>query len=82
MNRSKRFKSIWQISKLIVLIVGFISLTVCSEKPQQKKVYKIGILCGLDYLTNVIDGFKTDMTGLLAQRSGKHPWTGCSAQAP
>ncbi|MBN2009016.1 ABC transporter substrate-binding protein [candidate division KSB1 bacterium] len=47
-------------SKCVVLLL-LLSLINCQQNPQQQKVRKVGILCGLDYISNVIDGFKTGM---------------------
>jgi putative ABC transport system substrate-binding protein len=64
MNFSKRIKSKWQTSFLIFLFVVYVFLSSCGKKPQNEKVYNVGILCGLDYISEIIDGFKAKMTEL------------------
>jgi putative ABC transport system substrate-binding protein len=45
-----------------LLVAACISLNSCSEK--KTKVYKVGILCGLDYIGAIPDIFKSEMTEL------------------
>ena len=63
MNRTKQANSIQQTLVLILFTMIFVFLIGCGEKAQEK-VYKVGILCGLDYITILHDGFKTKMTEL------------------
>lgn len=34
------------------------------EEAEEEKVYRVGILCGLDYIVDIIDSFKEGMAGL------------------
>jgi putative ABC transport system substrate-binding protein len=45
-----------------LLVAACISLNSCSEK--KTKVYRVGILSGLDFFANTTDGFKEKMTEL------------------
>jgi putative ABC transport system substrate-binding protein len=45
-----------------LLAAACISLNSCSEK--KTKVYRVGILCGLDYIVGITDSFKDKMTEL------------------
>ena len=47
---------------LILLALACVLLNGCSEK--QKKVYRVGILCGVDFFADTADGFKTKMSEL------------------
>jgi hypothetical protein len=60
MNLSKQAKSVQQMLILALLVVVFMFLSGCGEKVQ-KKVYKVGILCGLDYIGAIPDIFKPEM---------------------
>jgi len=62
MDLSKQIKSVQQILILILLVAVCVSLVSCSEK--KPKVYRVGILCGLDYIANIPDSFKSKMTEL------------------
>ena len=55
MNLSKHNNSIQLIILLILLTMSFI-LSNCGGRTQ-KKVYKVGILCGLDYISILPDVF-------------------------
>jgi putative ABC transport system substrate-binding protein len=47
---------------IVILLIAGLFLSGCgAEKP---KVYRVGILSGLDYFVNTIDGFKSKMTEL------------------
>ena len=63
MNLSKRAKSVQQMLILTLLVVVCIFLSGCGEK-KQEKVYKVGILCGLDYIGAIPDIFKPEMAKL------------------
>ena len=63
MNLNKRAKSLQRTLFPILLSMSFLFLSSCGEK-EQKKVYKVGILCGLDYIAILSDGFKSKMTVL------------------
>ena len=38
------------------------SIVNCSKNSQENKTFKIGILCGLNYIVEIVDGFKSKMT--------------------
>lgn len=56
--KSKFFKG---LSLALILIIGLLS-GAC--KTQEKKVYRVGILCGLNFIAEITDGFKEKMTEL------------------
>lgn len=60
MNTGKSYRN--KISLIIsgILLVSVFSL-VCCSKP---KVYRVGVLCGLNIIAEITDGFKTRMTEL------------------
>jgi putative ABC transport system substrate-binding protein len=43
------------------VVVFALLLSGCAQKP---KVYRVGILCGLDFLVDTVDGFKAEMVEL------------------
>jgi putative ABC transport system substrate-binding protein len=46
---------------VLLLFIILISLFQCSK---ESKVYRVGVVCGLDYFENTIDGFKEKMRDL------------------
>jgi len=62
MNLSKQIKTMQQMLVLIMLIVGCAFLSGCGKK--KPKVYRVGILCGLDYIGAIPDIFKPEMAKL------------------
>lgn len=48
---------------IIIFLLVVLLLSGCVEK-QEEKIYRVGILCGLDYMADTADGFKSEMTGL------------------
>jgi len=50
-------------SALILAIVLALLLSACGQT-QTPKVYRVGILCGLDFFASTVDGFKAKMTEL------------------
>lgn len=64
MIQNKRITVWYQMLALILFVVFCVLLSGCGEKAQKKKVYHIGILSGLHYISNVADGFKAGMTEL------------------
>jgi len=64
MNLNKRIKSKWQTPFLIFSFAVCIFLSSCNKKTQNKKVYRVGILCGLNYIADIVEGFKEKMTEL------------------
>jgi putative tryptophan/tyrosine transport system substrate-binding protein len=63
MSQTRQANSIRQILFLILFTMNFVFLNGCGEKAH-KKAYKVGILCGLDYIAVLSDGFKAKMTEL------------------
>ena len=63
MNLSKHMKSIQRMLTLILVVLVFVFFNGCGEKAQEK-IYKVGILCGLDYIAIIPDNFKAKMTEL------------------
>lgn len=63
MNKKKDIKSVIQTLILILLGLSFLLFNNCGNKIHNK-MYKVGILCGLDYITVVSEGFKEKMTEL------------------
>ena len=47
--------------RIILLILVCVILSGCGR---QEKVYRVGILCGLEFFTEIVDGFKEGMTNL------------------
>ncbi|MDD5064080.1 MAG: ABC transporter substrate-binding protein [Phycisphaerae bacterium] len=62
MNLSKQISFRRQILLLILLVAICTLLSGCGKKTQ--KVYRVGILCGLDYIADIPDSFKAKMTEL------------------
>ena len=58
-NPKAGYKAISRISFLLML-----AILVGGCQSQEKKMYRVGILCGLDYLTDVTTGFKERMAEL------------------
>jgi len=63
MKQTKKLKSAKRTLFLILFSVNFLFFSSCGEKGQEK-VYRVGMLCGLDYITVLADGFKAKMTEL------------------
>ena len=64
MNLSKQIKSRQRMTLTILLVVVCILLSGCGEKVQEKKLYRVGNLCGLDYCLDITDSFKAKMADL------------------
>jgi len=64
MGLSKQIKSKWQILVLILLVVVCVFFSGCSKKTQKEKGYRVGILCGLDYIATISNSFKAKMIEL------------------
>jgi putative ABC transport system substrate-binding protein len=60
LSRYIRFR--WQMLHAVLLVGICLFLSSCSEK--KPKVYRVGILCGLDYIATIPDSFKSKMTEL------------------
>lgn len=60
-NNSKRGISVWGIV-LILMIVGSLFLSGCGA--EEPKVYKVGILAGISFVADIVDGFKEGMAEL------------------
>jgi putative ABC transport system substrate-binding protein len=54
---------LWKLLLLALLAASCVLLNSCGEKKQQK-VYRVGILSGLDYMASTADGFKAKMAEL------------------
>ncbi|MBN2422310.1 ABC transporter substrate-binding protein [Candidatus Woesearchaeota archaeon] len=63
-NLSKQIKSKQIILFTTLLIVFCILLSGCYEKAEEKIVYKVGIISGLNAFITLADGFKEGMTEL------------------
>jgi len=61
MVRSKHIRFRRQIL-FATLLVAVVLLSGCTKKT--KKVYRVGVLCGLDYIDKIPDSFKSKMTEL------------------
>jgi putative ABC transport system substrate-binding protein len=64
MDLSKRIKSSEQILVRAILVVIFAFFSGCAEKTAKEKAYRLGILCGLDYIAIIPDSFKVKMAEL------------------
>lgn len=53
-----------KICAVVLSLAMLLSFSGCSGKAKADKVFKVGILAGLDYLLSVKDGFKEEMTKL------------------
>jgi len=62
MDLHKHFKSKQQMLVLTLVIVVCMFLGGCGE--QKGEMYRVGILCGLDYIADLPDGFKAGMSEL------------------
>ncbi len=63
MNISKRISFVWPILFVLILVfAGYVLLS--SGSKQSKKVYRVGVLAGLNFLADITDGFKEKMTEL------------------
>jgi len=51
-----------QILLVILLVMFCVFLSSCSKKT--KEVYRVGIMYGIDFLADTVDGFKAEMTEL------------------
>jgi len=63
MDVFKQVKSRLFTVLLVIVCTSFLLLSHC-KKNVQNKVYKVGILCGLDYIHMLTDGFRQKMTEL------------------
>jgi putative ABC transport system substrate-binding protein len=64
MLRGIKIKSKWKIFFHILLIAPFILLNGCGKNAPEKKVYRVGILSGLEAFIGIADGFKAKMAEL------------------
>ena len=69
MNLSKRIILKNYLLFVVYLVLAGVFLCGCSQK--KEKVYKVGILSGLDFFADVADGFKEKMT-MLGYSEGKN----------
>jgi putative ABC transport system substrate-binding protein len=56
-------KGFW-LAILILIVVSSLFLSGCVGVQADTKVYRVGILSGLDFLVDTVDGFKAEMTKL------------------
>jgi putative ABC transport system substrate-binding protein len=63
MKQAAKIQSVRRILFLILLSVSLLFFGSCGKRGQEE-VYRVGILCGLDYITVLSDGFKAKMTEL------------------
>jgi len=61
---SKQIKSKWQTLVPILLVVVCVFFSGCGKKTQKQKEYRVGILCGLDYIATISNSFKAKMIEL------------------
>jgi len=52
------------ISKYLLTVICILIIALSGCGKEEPKVYRVGILCGLDYIADIIDSFKTKMTEL------------------
>jgi putative ABC transport system substrate-binding protein len=64
MNLSKRIKSKHPMLVLILLVVVCVFLGGCGEKAQEEKVYRVGIIGGMEAFAPTAEGFKAKMAEL------------------
>jgi putative ABC transport system substrate-binding protein len=62
MVKDNKIRFMQQILLVVLLVAICLLLGSCSEK--KPKVYRVGILCGLDYIATIPDSFKSKMTEL------------------
>ncbi len=61
MNTNKKLQIVWMFTSL--LIIAALALSGCGGAPKTK-VYRVGILVGLEFVTPIADGFKAGMAEL------------------
>lgn len=61
-NSQGKYQKLWAMFSL--LIVAALLLSGCGGAQQKTKVYKVGILVGLEFVTPIADGFKAGMAEL------------------
>lgn len=61
MNPNKKFQIIWTLMSLVM--IAALALSGCGSAPKTK-VYRVGILVGLEFVTPIVDGFKAGMAEL------------------
>jgi putative ABC transport system substrate-binding protein len=49
---------------VVVLLIGVGIYLLLTQKAEEKKVYRVGVLCALEYFADIIDTFKEKMTEL------------------
>ena len=64
MDLNKQFKSKHPILVLTLLVVFCVFLSSCGEKAKEEKVYRVGIVSGVNIMLDIADGFKAKMTEL------------------
>jgi putative ABC transport system substrate-binding protein len=61
MDLNKQIKSKHQMLVLILLVVVCVFLSGCGEKALEKKVYRVGVIGGMEAFAPTADGFKAKM---------------------
>jgi putative ABC transport system substrate-binding protein len=61
-NKLQRKKGNW-LTGLLLIVIGSLFLSSCSVQAAPK-IYRVGVLSGLNYIADVTDGFKAKMTEL------------------
>jgi putative ABC transport system substrate-binding protein len=61
---NKQIKNRRQILLVVCFITAFAFLSGCGEKAQEEKVYRVGIVSGVNIMFDIADGFKAKMTEL------------------
>jgi putative ABC transport system substrate-binding protein len=51
----------WRTTFILIAVLALLLSSCCQQKP---KVYRVGILCGLSFAVDAVDGFKAGMTEL------------------
>lgn len=64
MYKKRRIGMLKRVLALVLSVVVLVAFTSCSSGDKKDKVYRVGILSGLDYLSDVAVGFKDEMTNL------------------
>jgi putative ABC transport system substrate-binding protein len=64
MDLSKHIELKHPMPIFVLLAIVCVFWCGCGEKAQEKRLYRVGILCGLDYIADLPDSFKERMTEL------------------
>lgn len=64
MNNRNLLKKWYWLTLAIGLLAGLFILTGCASQTAESKVYRVGVLSGLNFVADITDGFKAKMTEL------------------